>query len=103
VAALMMLAPTARAQVSNSSSAVLTSDEVHAIVQSAVTAFDAETYSVAVVDRAGRILAVWEKPGANRETSEFAVSLARTGAFFSNNQAPLSSRTVRFISGAHFP
>jgi uncharacterized protein GlcG (DUF336 family) len=29
--------------------------------------------------------------------------LARTGAFFSNDQAPLSSRTVRFISGIHFP
>ena len=34
---------------------------------------------------------------------ELAVSLARTGAFFSNDQAPLSSRTVRFISGVHFP
>src|SRR5262249_538117 len=34
---------------------------------------------------------------------EVAISLARTGAFFSNNQAPLSSRTVRFISGVHFP
>ena len=32
-----------------------------------------------------------------------AVSLARTGAFFSNDAAPLSSRTVRFISGIHFP
>ena len=32
-----------------------------------------------------------------------AVALARTGAFFSNDQAPLSSRTVRFISGIHFP
>ena len=31
------------------------------------------------------------------------VALARTAAFFSNNQAPLSSRTVRFISGIHFP
>ena len=34
---------------------------------------------------------------------ELAVSLARTAAFFSNDQAPLSSRTVRFISGIHFP
>jgi uncharacterized protein GlcG (DUF336 family) len=31
------------------------------------------------------------------------VALARTGAFFSNDDAPLSSRTVRFISGVHFP
>jgi uncharacterized protein GlcG (DUF336 family) len=29
--------------------------------------------------------------------------VARTAAFFSNSQAPLSSRTVRFISGIHFP
>jgi uncharacterized protein GlcG (DUF336 family) len=36
-------------------------------------------------------------------SDELAVSLARTGAFFSNDQAPLSSRTVRFISGVHFP
>src|SRR5258708_16876237 len=35
--------------------------------------------------------------------NDLAVALARTGAFFSNDQAPLSSRTVRFISGIHFP
>jgi uncharacterized protein GlcG (DUF336 family) len=34
---------------------------------------------------------------------DLAVALARTAAFFSNDQAPLSSRTVRFISGIHFP
>src|SRR5439155_687200 len=32
-----------------------------------------------------------------------ALALGRTGACFSNDQAPLSSRTVRFISGIHFP
>ena len=31
------------------------------------------------------------------------MSLARTAAFISNDTAPLSSRTVRFISGIHFP
>jgi uncharacterized protein GlcG (DUF336 family) len=36
-------------------------------------------------------------------SDELAVALARTAAFFSNDQAPLSSRTVRFISGIHFP
>ncbi|MGH7331647.1 MAG: heme-binding protein, partial [Candidatus Rokuibacteriota bacterium] len=35
--------------------------------------------------------------------NELAVSEARTGAFFSNDQAPLSSRTVRSISGVNFP
>jgi hypothetical protein len=46
---------------------------------------------------------VFRKTGGNREEADLAVNLARTGAFFSNNQAPLSSRTVRFISGIHFP
>src|SRR5438045_9487887 len=37
------------------------------------------------------------------DTNELAVGLARTASFFSNDQAPLSSRTVRYISGIHFP
>jgi uncharacterized protein GlcG (DUF336 family) len=49
------------------------------------------------------MLGAWQKPNASSESAERALSLARTGAFFSNNQAPLSSRTVRFISGIHFP
>jgi uncharacterized protein GlcG (DUF336 family) len=59
--------------------------------------------TVAVVDRPGNILGIFRKPGASGADDDLAVSLARTGAFFSNNQAPLSSRTVRFISGRHFP
>jgi uncharacterized protein GlcG (DUF336 family) len=68
---------------------------------------------VAVADRAGNILAVFETTGAPTTSignfgqtvpaDELAVSLARTAAFFSNDAAPLSSRTVRFISGIHFP
>src|SRR5262249_47369963 len=68
---------------------------------------------VAVVDRAGFVLAVYRTGhapatasgnfGAAVDANDLAVALARTGAFFSNNQAPLSSRTVRFISGIHFP
>jgi len=68
---------------------------------------------IAVTDRTGNVLAVFRKPdapatapgnfGAAVDTNELAVALARTGAFFSNSQAPLSSRTVRFISGIHFP
>src|SRR4030095_2453481 len=34
---------------------------------------------------------------------DYAGGLPRTAACFSNNTAPLSSRTVRFISGIHFP
>jgi uncharacterized protein GlcG (DUF336 family) len=68
---------------------------------------------VAVADRAGEILAVFQNAGAPTtsagnfgvavDSKELAVALARTAAFFSNNQAPLSTRTVRFISGVHFP
>jgi uncharacterized protein GlcG (DUF336 family) len=58
-------------------------------------------------------LGVFRKPNAPglamgnfsimEDASDVAVALARTGAFFSNNQAPLTSRTVRFISGIHLP
>src|SRR5208337_3802182 len=41
--------------------------------------------------------------GASVNVNDLAVALARTAAYFSNDQAPLSSRTVRFISGIHFP
>jgi uncharacterized protein GlcG (DUF336 family) len=68
---------------------------------------------IAVTDRSGNILGVFRKPGAPVtavgnfsqvvDTNELAVSLARTASFFSHNEAPLSSRTVRFISGVHFP
>jgi uncharacterized protein GlcG (DUF336 family) len=91
----------------------LTAADVTALIQAAAQAADPNTMVIAVVDRAGRVLGVYRKPaapalatgnfGAQVDTNELAVSLARTGAFFSNDQAPLSSRTVRFISGIHFP
>jgi uncharacterized protein GlcG (DUF336 family) len=66
-----------------------------------------------VTDRQGDVLAVFRKPNAPAtaignfskvvDANELAVALARTAGFFSNAQAPLSSRTVRFISGVHFP
>jgi uncharacterized protein GlcG (DUF336 family) len=91
----------------------LTTADVNAIVQSAAQAADPNAMVIAVVDRSGNVLAVYRKPSAPTlvtgnfsvrvDANELAVSLARTGAFFSNDQAPLSSRTVRFISGIHFP
>jgi uncharacterized protein GlcG (DUF336 family) len=91
----------------------LTAADVTALVQAAAQAADPNTMVIVVVDRAGNILAVYRKPaapalatgnfGVQVDTNELAVSLARTAAFFSNDQAPLSSRTVRFISGIHFP
>src|SRR5690349_15660102 len=73
---------------------ILTADDVRAVLTTAATA---------VVDRTGNILGVYARGGAATATPDIAVSLARTGAMFSNDQAPLSSRTVRFISGTHFP
>lgn len=91
----------------------LTQADVQMLVQAAATAADADSMAIAVVDRLGRILAVYKGPtapatlpgnfGVMIPPDQLAVSLARTGAFFSNDQAPLSSRTVRFISGVHFP
>lgn len=91
----------------------LTAADVSALVQSAAQAADPNTMVIAVVDRSGNVLGVYRKPSAPTlvtgnfsaqiDANELAVSLARTGAFFSNDQAPLSSRTVRFISGIHFP
>lgn len=91
----------------------LSATDVDGIVQAAATSVAPTTVVIAVVDRAGNVLAVFRKPdagttavgnfGATVDVNDLAVSLARTGAFFSNDQAPLTSRTVRFISGIHFP
>jgi uncharacterized protein GlcG (DUF336 family) len=92
---------------------MLSKSEVSAIVQAAAQAVNSDTMVIAVVDRLGRVLAVYTEPSAPTKvvgnfnklvlSNDLAVSLARTGAFFSNDKAPLSSRTVRFISGTHFP
>src|SRR5580704_14604467 len=86
--------------------------DVQNIVQAAVNSMNVDMV-VAVVDRAGFVLGVFRTQnapataignfGQSLDANDVAVALARTGAFFSNDQAPLSSRTVRFISGIHFP
>ncbi len=86
--------------------------DVQNIAQAAVNSVNVDMV-VAVVDRAGFVLAVFRTQnapatvsgnfGQMQNANDLAVALARTGAFFSNDQAPLSSRTVRFISGIHFP
>jgi uncharacterized protein GlcG (DUF336 family) len=86
--------------------------DVQNIVTAAVNSVNVDMV-VAVVDRAGFVLGVFRTQnapvtapgnfGQAQNANDVAVALARTGAFFSNDQAPLSSRTVRFISGIHFP
>jgi len=81
----------------------LSKAEVGAIVTAAASSLDSTTAVIAVVDRAGRVLALFHQPAASSANDDEAVGLARTAAFFSHDQAPLSSRTVRFLSGVHFP
>jgi uncharacterized protein GlcG (DUF336 family) len=85
----------------------LTPDDVTAILQAAAQAISDSPMGIAVVDRTGTILGVYGRGPRDTVTKtsvlNTAVSLARTTGYFSNDQAPLSSRTVRFISGIHFP
>ncbi|MEO5926755.1 MAG: heme-binding protein [Bryobacteraceae bacterium] len=102
---LFLLAASAFAQ--------LTNEDVRRVVEATAKAIDSNSMVIAVTDRQGDILAVFRKPdapatatgnfGKQVDANELAVGLARTAGFFSNAQAPLSSRTVRYISGVHFP
>src|SRR5215467_3050592 len=91
---------------------LLSAADVSAVVNNAAASADV-SFVIAVTDRVGNVLAVFRKTGSpamatgnfgvSVSADDLAVALARTAAFFSNSQAPLSSRTVRFISGVHFP
>ena len=81
----------------------LSAADVEAIVRNAALAADGAGMVVAVSDRAGNSLAIFRRPGASAGDVEKALSLARTGGFFSSRGTPLSSRTVRSISRVNFP
>ena len=91
---------------------VLTPADVQSIVAAAAGSVNVPLV-IAVSDRQGNILAVYSKANAPttalanyqqpQPADEVAAATARTAAFFSNNQAPISSRTVRILSGEHFP
>ncbi len=91
---------------------LLTQSDVDTIVKAAAASVNVPL-TIAISDRRGTILAVYSNTGAPATTlgnysqtqpaDEVAAALARTAAFFSNDQAPIGSRTVRFISGIHFP
>jgi uncharacterized protein GlcG (DUF336 family) len=93
--------------------ATLTMADVQSIVTAAASAVNDPTLIIAVTDRTGNVLALYRNASAPAMAvgnygkmiiaNDLAVGLARTASFFSNDQAPLSSRTVRFISGIHFP
>lgn len=86
----------------------LTAEEVRILLQRAAAASASSDAIIAVLDRNGRILGVRVESGVAPEIRndpaqlvfaiDGAVAKARTGAFFGNNEAPLTSRTVQFIS-----
>lgn len=89
---------------------VLTNAEANSVVVAAIQAIGATTLAnfevaVAVTDRVGNILQLYNSrgDGTGDPENEFAVSIARTAAYLSHSQAPLTSRTGQFISTFHFP
>ena len=87
---------------------VITEEDVTCLLQRASMATASNDAIIAIVDRSGRILGVRTESGvdamyAGREAElvfaiDGAIAKARTAAFFSNEEAPLTSRTIRFIS-----
>ena len=88
--------------------AQLTGDDVQNLLQRAGGATASNDAIIAIVDRGGRLLGVRMESGVSSAIAsdpvlksfavDGAISLARTGAFFGNDQAPLTSRTIQFIS-----
>ena len=82
--------------------AQLSKVEVDALLERASAATPSTDAIIAVVDRTGKILGVRTEAGVSVTDLGFAidgaVAKARTGAFFSNDQAILTSRTVSHIS-----
>lgn len=86
----------------------LTTSDVSALLARAAAASASDDAIIAVTDRDGRILGVRVESGVdlavvnNAQTLTFAVdgavALARTGAYFANAGAPLTSRSVQFLS-----
>jgi uncharacterized protein GlcG (DUF336 family) len=82
--------------------------DVNTLLQRAAAASKSNDAIIAIVDRNGTILGVRVESGVSQNivssqtmltfAVDGAVSLARTAAFFANDQAPLTSRTVQFIS-----
>ena len=86
----------------------LSAGDVSTLLQRAAAADAADNAIVAIVDRGGNLLGVRVEGNVSPLITGDAAALsfaidgalaeARTGAFFGNNQAPLTSRTVGFIS-----
>ena len=82
--------------------------DVDAIIGAAIDSIQGvgTSMAIAIVDRSGRVLRIWNQrigAVAGDDDNCIAVSLARTTAFLSHSQAPLTSRTGRFLNTFHFP
>ncbi len=87
---------------------LLKANEVTTLLDRASRVSPSRDAIIAVVDRSGRILGVRVEDQVSASITgnpdklafaiDGAVAKARTAAFFSSNEAPLTSRTVRFIS-----
>ena len=93
------------ARVVLSASPVITQADVHQFLDRASAASASQDAIIAIVDRNGSILGVRAEAAVPRTDQDFlvfaidgAVAEARTAALFSNDKAPLTSRTVQFIS-----
>ena len=107
--------PTTRVAVNNprptastAAGALLTTSDVQTLLRRAAAASASNDGIIAVVDRNGTILGVRTEAGVASTLThnpallafaiDGAVSLARTGAFFASDSAPLTSRTVSSLS-----
>ena len=87
---------------------LMTAAEVDTLLQRAAAASASTDAIIVITDRNGRVLGVRVESGVAPEITsnvnnlvfavDGALAKARTGAFFGNNQAPLTSRTIQFIS-----
>lgn len=94
--------------IATSADAVLTAVEVEQLLKVAAAASDSNDAIIAITDRNGRILgvrveggvspALLADPNLRTFAIDGAVAKARTAALFSSDAAPLTSRTIRFIS-----
>ncbi|MBA4066460.1 MAG: hypothetical protein C0501_22665 [Isosphaera sp.] len=90
----------------------ITAAEVDTLLRRAAAASRSSDAIIAITDRNGRILGVRVESGVAPDITQNpanlvfaidgAVAKARTGAFFANNQAPLTSRTVQSLSQSPF-
>jgi uncharacterized protein GlcG (DUF336 family) len=78
--------------------------EVLTIVQRAALAIDDPALKIAVTDRVGRILAIWSRdPAPTNQDLNRTLSVARTAAFMSSAQGPITTRTLETLSQFHYP